>query len=499
MAVSIDYLDSLDSVRNSDAEVICGQNELLDRLFYTDHTVVLTMQQLTDSRVFGNLLKDNDCTEYILFQFIAGRLRYSQYGTTKTPSQYVQNSLVKCKESGYLFSYLPIKQQDEELLNAELNALRNGSIEYLEELKEKRPNELAQIEFLENYTSLILHLGTLKLAKTTPKPKEKCRSLTDFLDAVLRGISRPTLLGADADTQKAANEVLAFRDDAVQILNGIRRSVHKMGVEQNRTEWHNFIRNKATKEGGSPGGYWLAEAVIDVAYNLTLADSINGCTVPTGEELEQKAQAQLIEYWKLARTSDKGIWIDDMNSTSSQNAVHKFLKQDGNATYDWDPEYDKIKQRWKSLKTLAEDMGEAEKRKDSDKSWSIRLKKLSFQLIINCLLAIFVFGIVEFIASVDYVDIFDDPGLIWQNLCQLYDSGDLLPGIASNIRSYFSEQGLVSTLIDIFVIGTLFTLLSIWLKVEDFLDSLKKLWRGIGYGYLSYKASKYPLLKKKEK
>lgn len=495
---TFDYLDSLDSVRNSDAEVILGQNELLDRLFYTDHTVVLTMQQLTDGRVFGNLLRDKDCTEYILFQFVTGRLRYSQYGTIKTPSQYVQNSLTKCKDSGYLFSYLPIRQADEKLLNAELDALRNGSLEYLEELKEERPAELAQIEFLENYTRLILSLGTLNLAKTTPKPKEDCRSLTEFLDAILEGASKIKASSANEKTREAEIEIHTCYKNAKQILTGIRPKLEGKSV-QNRTEWHNYLRNEAAKESGDRRSYWLAEAIIDVAYNLTLADSIHGCVVPKGEELEQKVQTKLIGYWKLAQISDKEIEMDGITSTSPDNYIHEFLKQDGNATYDWNPAYDKIKERWKELKTLTEDMDKVEKQKAVSRSWSSRLKRLSFQLIINCILAVLVFGVVEFIASIDYISFFSDLKLIGQKLSELYQSGGLLSGVMSKVQSYFGGQGFINDLLNIFVIGTLFTALSIRLKVQDFLDSLKKLWRGIGYGYLSYKSSKYPLPEKKEK
>lgn len=475
---TFEYLDSLDSVRNSDAEVILGQNELLDCLFYTDHTVVLTMQQLTDGRVFGNLLRDKDCTDYILFQFITGRLRYSQYGTIKTPSQYVQNSLTKCKDSGYLFSYLPIRQADERLLNAELNALRYGSLEYLEELKDERPSDLAQIEFLENYTRLILHVGTQNLSKTTPKRREDCRSMTEFLDEILAAASKIGVSGANGTNGAAEAEIHNCYEKTKQILTEIRSELEAMGIEQNRTEWHNRLRYEAEKAGGERSSYRLAEAVVDIAYNLTLADSINGCFVPSGEALERTAQRKLTAYWRLA--------------------VHEFLKQDGNATYDWEPEYDKIKERWRELKVLTEDMDKVEKKKETDRSWSSRLKRLSFQLIINCILAVFVFGVVEFIASIDYIEFFGNFSLTGQNLSDPNRSGELFSAALSKLRAYFSGREFINTLLNIFVIGTLFTALSMRLKVQDFLESLKELRRGIGYGYLSYKSSRYEIPEEKE-
>ncbi len=497
MELVFDYLDSIDSVRNSDTEVILGQNALLDCLFYTDHTVVLTMQQLTDSRVFGNLLRDSDCTEYIMYQFVTGRLRYSQYDTIKTPSQYVQNSLLKCKDRGYLFSYLPIKQEDEKMLNAELNALRNGSLEYLEELKEERPNELDQIEFLENYTRLLLHLGTLNLARTTPKQKDKCRSLTYFLDVIIKSVSVMKSSVEDINTRKATEEIKTFYTDTSQILIDAHSELKQKRVDQNRTEWHNYLRNKAVESTCDIRCYWLAEAMGDVAYNLTLEDSINGCVVVEGEGLEQRVQAWLVRYWKLARTTDSGVWIEDIKDMSFQKPVHQFLKQDGNATYDWNIEYDKIKKRWEELKTLTEDMNKVEKKKPSEKSWSKRLKYLSFQLIINCLWAIIVFGVVQFIASIDYISILSNSKPIWQKFCELYRSDELISRMFAYVRFYFNGQEFINNLINIFVIGTLFTLLSNWFKVQDFLDSLKKLCRGIGYGCLSYKVSKNPFKRRR--
>lgn len=462
----IDYLDELDSVRNSDAEVIWGQNELLDRLFYTDHTVALTMQQLTDGRVFGNLLRDAECTEYILFQFSIGRLRYSQYGTIKTPSQYVQGSLEKCKKRGYIFSYLPIKQEDGELLEAELNALKNGTIEYLEELKKKRPNEIEQMEFLENYTKLIFYLCSRDPAKITPKPKEECRSLTDFLEVVLNDDSN--IKDPEADKKNRAGK--ADYDTAKQILFKIREELKGKDGEQNRTEWYNCIHDKAAKESGNHWrSYWLAEALVDIAYNLTLADSINGCVVPKGEELEQEIQSKLIKYWRYERTPYNNI---------TDAPAHEFLKQDNNAVYNWKPEYDEIKARWKVLKSLTEDMEKFEKKKKSNKSWTKRLRSLSAKLFFNCIWAILIFGIVELLASIDYIGLCKAPGSILQKVCELYKAGE----IGFQIRN---------CIISIFIISSLFTVLSNWLKVQDFIDSLKKLGRSGKYICFSLKALKY--------
>lgn len=46
------YLFELDSVRKSNAEIIEGQNTLYDEIVMNGNIVVLTYNQLVDSRVF---------------------------------------------------------------------------------------------------------------------------------------------------------------------------------------------------------------------------------------------------------------------------------------------------------------------------------------------------------------------------------------------------------------------------------------------------------------
>jgi hypothetical protein len=52
------YLPELDSVRNTNLQVAIAQNELWRALVADGDIVVLTMQQLTDSKAFVSLLGD---------------------------------------------------------------------------------------------------------------------------------------------------------------------------------------------------------------------------------------------------------------------------------------------------------------------------------------------------------------------------------------------------------------------------------------------------------
>ena len=66
------YLFELDSVRNSDAELLAGQKTLYDEIVYNGNIVVLTYNQLVDSRGFFSLFKDSDYYNNILSLFESG-------------------------------------------------------------------------------------------------------------------------------------------------------------------------------------------------------------------------------------------------------------------------------------------------------------------------------------------------------------------------------------------------------------------------------------------
>lgn len=106
------YLPELDSVRNTNLQVAIAQNELWRALVADGYIVVLTMQQLTDSKAFVSLLGDKKTYELLLNFFARGRLVTAQYYDwrqeeegqdpkpilIRTPSQHAQRSLGKILE-----------------------------------------------------------------------------------------------------------------------------------------------------------------------------------------------------------------------------------------------------------------------------------------------------------------------------------------------------------------------------------------------------------------
>lgn len=108
------YLFELDSVRNTDREIKCGLNALYNEITWNGNVVVLTFNQLVDSRAFFSLLADDRHYDNIVSLFEKGALRVSQYGDIRTISQYLLNSLES--EKPFVYSGWPLKSTQRRLI-----------------------------------------------------------------------------------------------------------------------------------------------------------------------------------------------------------------------------------------------------------------------------------------------------------------------------------------------------------------------------------------------
>lgn len=101
------YLFELDSVRKTDADIIAGQKALYDEIVLNGNIVVLTYNQLVDSRGFFSLLRDPAYSRGLVKLFKRGAIRLSQFGDTRTVSQYLLNSIEDDKK--FIYSALPLR------------------------------------------------------------------------------------------------------------------------------------------------------------------------------------------------------------------------------------------------------------------------------------------------------------------------------------------------------------------------------------------------------
>lgn len=109
------YLFELDSVRKTDEEIIADQKALYSEIVNNGNIVVLTYNQLVDSRGFFSLLKDSEYQKYFIRLFENGAIRISQYGDIRSLSQYLINSVESEKQ--FIYSALPVKSSQRRLLS----------------------------------------------------------------------------------------------------------------------------------------------------------------------------------------------------------------------------------------------------------------------------------------------------------------------------------------------------------------------------------------------
>ena len=108
------YLFELDSVRKTDEEILEGQKALYNEIVVNGNIVVLTYNQLVDSRGFFSLLADQKYYHNILELFKRGAICISQFGDIRTVSQYLINSTESDKQ--FIYSALPLKGRQKRLL-----------------------------------------------------------------------------------------------------------------------------------------------------------------------------------------------------------------------------------------------------------------------------------------------------------------------------------------------------------------------------------------------
>ena len=108
------YLFELDSVRKTDREIELGQQALYNEIVGNGNIVVLTYNQLVDSRGFFSLLRVPEYYHNIISLFENGSIRLSQFGDTRTIVQYLLGSFDYDKE--FIYSGWPLKSTQRRLL-----------------------------------------------------------------------------------------------------------------------------------------------------------------------------------------------------------------------------------------------------------------------------------------------------------------------------------------------------------------------------------------------
>ena len=315
MSERVVYLHELDSVRNSAGEIYHAQRAMFEEIVSNGSKVVLSFNQLTDSRAFMSLIQDDRSYTWIRELFREGTLRVSLYGNVRTASQYVQNSLNKCLESSnvFYFSALPLKSTETNLIKRMLESLKFDDITLLQEKYEEDENELFadkdksgksvpmsrkdRVKFLTRYLEMILFISQERLAANPPKKEPGSKNFYTYMTAareILSSSGNPSYIDAEKELSRAEAMISDSIGEKVSGIYGkiqsLKSSEHandeeakketaslqkKMSPALNRSVWYKYLRENYSKNPSAYETLSIAEAAVDICYNIQVEDSVN--------------------------------------------------------------------------------------------------------------------------------------------------------------------------------------------------------------------------------
>ena len=313
------YLFELDSVRNTDAEIIAAQQALYEEIAVNGNNVVLTYNQLIDSRGFFSLFDDRAYYENIIELFEKGYIMISQYRDIKTLAQYLINSFEYEKQ--FIYSGWPLKSTQKRLL-----ALIRRSLIYcdLSELRMYMDGKKTPEEIRDLFIEVTDEDKKLTAASTIPFD-DQTRILKNlywllkvvFTLSIKEHIYVPPRDPAEYEDLRMHDIlklVLSFRsdgkyecwDDACQVITGLPAYQNR---SQNRSVYLRDLKESYETEHVNKVIYQFAEAIINLCYNYACEISIcNTSKHYNFGELEQGSSEgsfytdfmeRLAEYWGM--------------------------------------------------------------------------------------------------------------------------------------------------------------------------------------------------------
>ena len=349
------FLFELDSIRDSKEEIERAQKALFEEIILNGNTVVLSFNQLSDSRGFLRSLVDKETAEQIAHLFELGHLKVAQYQNEKgelvrTASQYFQQALAKNAEysktshNAFHFSTfdgLGLKNEDyediqraltfcdlpllashlyseEELLNEDLSP---------QELDQRKENNLIWT-YIMNVISLIITMSQSEFAIVEP-----AASQVTLYDAICCFCEHQNIQDQEEQKGALAAALEAIPEKGVGykalleiITSGevyeIMKKIDSVLVEednrQSRSLWKNHILDFLDQ---SEGAARVADLVIDLLYNYVIEDGIdNICKHYSGE-------IGSTSFWKDFAVRLAQYWEDSQPSSGSCNKIHYYYKE----------------------------------------------------------------------------------------------------------------------------------------------------------------------------
>lgn len=289
------YLFELDSVRKTDEEIIAGQQRLYEEIVHLGNTVVLTYNQLVDSRAFFSLLADNSVVQSnahhpsysnsFVTLFEQGRIRLAQYGDIRTISQYLLESIEP--EKHFIYSALPIKSSQRRLLALMRRSLTYSDLSEIDEYRHAGEPGAARTET--DIRDLFVEVEGLR---TSPSPLSlpEMHAILDSLSSLIETVLRLSTLHGSYIPPRSQEEldglrlsdilakVLSFRREEGSLweaATALLRDIHEDQPSQNnRSVYLRQLCEKAAESSVDCNACKYAEAVIDLCFNYACEISI---------------------------------------------------------------------------------------------------------------------------------------------------------------------------------------------------------------------------------
>lgn len=331
------YLFELDSVRKTDEEIVEGQKALYNEIVQNGNIVVLTYNQLVDSRGFFSLLENEEYQKNLIRLFENGAICISQFGDIRSLAQYLIQSLDIDKQ--FIYSALPVKYSQKRLL-----ALIKRSLVYsdLSEIYEffqgyTRSDEDLMELFKEVDEEKQVHDSSLFKGKTDADSKraalEEMRSILKSIYWLLSTVLKLSTLHdiyippkevaeyKELQMNHILQKVMSLTYDNDPLWNKALQVIQRLNCYEqknnNRSVYHREIKKQYEKAPSEKQIFQYAEAIVDLCYNYACEISI--CNISKHynvKELHPNYIGELTTFRsdfqnRLAQTWKNGTQSDD--------------------------------------------------------------------------------------------------------------------------------------------------------------------------------------------
>ena len=340
------YLFELDSVRKTDEEIIAGQQRLYEEIVHLGNTVVLTYNQLVDSRAFFSLLAHNSTAQSdtrhpsyfssFVSLFEQGRIRLAQYGDIRTISQYLLESIAP--EKHFIYSALPVKSSQRRLLALMRRSLTYSDLSEIDDYRHAGEPGAARTEA--DIRDLFIEV---KGSQTSPSllTLSEMRAILSSLSSLIETVLRLSTLHGSYISPRAQDEldglrlsdilskVLTFEhkeDSLWEEATVLLRDIHEdQPAQNNRSVYLQQLREKAGESSTTCIACKYAEAIINLCFNYACEISIcNTSKHYDVEELRPNGTAQgdsfktdffrrLDSYWDGGKSAENRFPLHETN------------------------------------------------------------------------------------------------------------------------------------------------------------------------------------------